>query len=357
MPDVDKKARRKLIIACVLSLSFMIAEVFGGVFAHSLAIVSDAAHLLTDLASFMISLLAVYLASRRATKKLSFGWYRAEILGALMSILFLWVVTGVLCYMAVERVIKQDFEVNATIMLITAACGVAFNIVMGVTLHHGGHGHSHGGQSNHTDEEKVRLTRESDNIQDDARGRSTSYGSLQYEDHSGDYSVEVRKNENRANINVRAAFIHVLGDLLQSVGVFVAALIIYFKPEWKLADPICTFVFSVIVLVTTLTIMRDILVVLMEGTPRSVNFKDIYRSLKDIKEVCDIHDLRIWSLSMDKVALSVHIAVDRKTDPFAILQQASYMIRSQFGISETTIQVEEYVPNMLDCTHCKDLPD
>ncbi|XP_053382354.1 proton-coupled zinc antiporter SLC30A2-like [Mercenaria mercenaria] len=303
-PDIDKRARRKLLIACVLSLTFMIAEVIGGIFAHSLAIVSDAAHLLTDLASFLISLLALYLASRRATKKLSFGWYRAEILGALVSILFLWVITGVLCYMAVERVVSMDFEVNATVMLITAACGVAFNLLMGDSL-----------------------------------------------------ATEVKGHSHKANINVKAAFIHVLGDLLQSVGVLVAAFIIYFKPSWKLADPICTFVFSVIVLGTTLTIMRDILVVLMEGTPRSVNFKAIYRSLKDIPEVKDIHDLRIWSLSMDKVALSVHLAVSRTTNTLEVLEQASCMIRYKFGITETTIQIEEHVADMLDCTHCRDLPD
>ncbi|XP_052249780.1 zinc transporter 2-like [Dreissena polymorpha] len=359
-PDIDRRARRKLIIACVLSLCFMIAEVLGGILAHSLAIVSDAAHLLTDLASFLISLLAVYLSSRRATKKLSFGWYRAEILGALMSILFLWVVTGVLCYMAVERVIDRTFEVNATIMLITAACGVAFNLLMGITLH-GGHGHSHGGHhhSNHknrysgsdTDIEKVRLTSE-ESIQES----SSSYGALSNASGS-DYKLEVLGTDHKTNINVKAAFIHVIGDLIQSIGVLIAAFIIYFKPEWKLADPICTFVFSVIVLVTTVTIMRDILVVLMEGTPRSVNFKAIQQSLKGMAEVKEIHDLRIWSLSMDKVALSVHIAVARSSDIFAILQKASLMIRDQFGITNTTIQVEEYVTDMLDCTHCKDLPD
>ncbi|XP_060560367.1 proton-coupled zinc antiporter SLC30A2-like [Ruditapes philippinarum] len=356
-PDIDKIARRKLLIACVLSLTFMIAEVIGGVFAHSLAIVSDAAHLLTDLASFLISLLALYLASRRATKKLSFGWYRAEILGALVSILFLWVITGVLCYMAVERVVSMDFEVDATVMLITAACGVAFNIVMGCSLHPGGHGHSHSLDNNSgdfdSDEEKVRLTA-SESIQTETIG---SYGAL-----SGSYSgdsldTKVTGHSHKANINVKAAFIHVLGDLLQSVGVLVAAFIIYFKPEWKIADPICTFVFSVIVLITTFTILRDILVVLMEGTPRSVNFKAIYHSLKGIAEVKDIHDLRIWSLSMDKVALSVHLAVSRTTNTLEVLERASNMIRTKFGITETTIQVEEHVQDMLDCTHCRDLPD
>lgn len=350
-PDIDRRARRKLLIAMGLSLTFMIGEVIGGIFAGSLAIVSDAAHLLTDFASFLISLLALYLASRKATKKLSFGWYRAEILGALMSILFLWVVTGVLVYMGVERCINQDFEVEATIMLITAGCGVAFNLLMGLTLHPHGHQHSHGHKKSSAESDCEKLL-----IRDDTIQRSNgymSYGTLPSQIVSSHESGHSRKD----NINVKAAFIHVLGDLLQSIGVLIAAFIIYFKPDWKLADPICTFLFSVFVVITTLTIMRDILVVLMEGTPRGLDFAEIRQSFYEIKEVKDIHDLRVWSLSMDKTALSVHLAVEKNANTIEILKQASYMIQSRFNISETTIQVEEFVDDMVDCSHCQDLQD
>lgn len=358
-PDIDRKARRKLLIAMALSLTFMIGEVTGGIFAGSLAIVSDAAHLLTDFASFLISLLALYLASRRATKKLSFGWYRAEILGALMSILFLWVITGVLVYMGVERCIKQDFTVDATVMLITAGCGVAFNILMGFTLHPHGHHHSHGNKNGNNARERINSNSESD-CQKLLIGEESAQGSNGYMTYGTIQTGTGTSHETghrKDNINVKAAFIHVIGDLLQSVGVLIAALIIYFKPEWKLADPICTFLFSVFVLITTLTIMRDILVVLMEGTPRGLDFAEIRQSFYDIKEVKDIHDLRVWSLSMDKTALSVHIAVEKNADTLEILKQATVMIQSRFNIIETTIQVEEYVDDMLDCTHCQDLPD
>ncbi|NXA41418.1 ZNT2 protein, partial [Eudromia elegans] len=163
-----------------------------------------------------------------------------EILGALLSVLSIWVVTGVLVYLAAQRLLSGDYDVGGEAMLITSACAVAVNVVMGLALHQPGHGHSHGEQP---------------------------------------------------SASVRAAFVHVLGDLLQSLGVLAASYVIYFKvgapihllalpvrergcrvpqphpaqPEWKFVDPLCTFLFSALVLATTLSILRDVLLVLMEG--------------------------------------------------------------------------------------------
>uniref|UniRef100_A0AAY4BRN3 Probable proton-coupled zinc antiporter SLC30A3 n=1 Tax=Denticeps clupeoides TaxID=299321 RepID=A0AAY4BRN3_9TELE len=149
-----------------------------------------------------------------------------EILGALVSVLSIWIVTGVLVYLAIDRIVKNDYEIEGHVMVLTSGCAVVVNIIMAYILHHSttfhahGHGHSHGLLGSH------------------------------------------------GNTSVRAAFIHVLGDLLQSVGVMVAAIIIYFRPEYKVADPICTFLFSVFVLGTTITILRDVFRILMEGNPR-----------------------------------------------------------------------------------------
>ncbi|XP_048727104.2 proton-coupled zinc antiporter SLC30A2-like isoform X2 [Ostrea edulis] len=348
---VDKRARRKLIIASTLCVLFMAGEIVGGVMAGSLAIISDAAHLLTDFASFMISLLALMLATRSPSKKFSFGWYRAEILGALLSILFLWILTGVLFYMAVRRVIHQDYVINAEIMLITAACGVAFNILMGISLGHHGHNHSHKKKSaiaqTETSEDNQRL------LDKDNSTRPASYGAMNGDHSETDPLVQV-KDDHTDNINVKAAFIHVVGDLIQSIGVLIAAFIIYFKPEWKLADPVCTFVFSLIVMVTTFKIFMDIINVLMEGTPRGFDITSVRNSFLKLPGVKDVHDLRLWSLSMDKIALSLHLAVESNTDAMKILKLGSTMVRMKYGISESTIQVEEYVTEMDDCTHCQD---
>ncbi|XP_054156572.1 proton-coupled zinc antiporter SLC30A2-like [Oppia nitens] len=334
---VDRSARRKLIVASILCLIFMLIEVIGGLLANSLAIATDAAHLLTDFASFMISLFSLWVATRPASSRMSFGWHRAEVIGALTSVLMIWVVTGILCFMAVQRIISKEYEIEADIMLITAAIGVIVNIIMGVSLQIGGvpHGHSHGGVGGgHShDDHDHHHHHEKDGSHDDD-------------------DVE-NSHKKRQNINVRAAFIHVIGDFFQSLGVLVAALIIYFKPEYGIVDPICTFLFSALVLITTFNIIKDVLNVLMEGKPRGVDFLEVQRTLFDIPGVLKVHNLRIWSLSLDKTALSTHLAIAKGQNPTKILSMASQQIRKQFSIYELTIQVEEYREEMSDCQQCQ----
>uniref|UniRef100_A0A671N1Q3 Solute carrier family 30 member 2 n=1 Tax=Sinocyclocheilus anshuiensis TaxID=1608454 RepID=A0A671N1Q3_9TELE len=176
-------ARRRLLITCAVCLIFMIGEVIGGYAAHSPAIMTDAAHLLTDFGSISISLFSLWISSRPPSKHPTIGWHRSEVLGALLSVLSIWTVTLVLVLFAVQRLISDDYEIHSDVMMITAACAVALNIFLAFILHQSPvrHSHSHG------------LTEEH---------RSTS---------------------------VRAAFFHTLGDLLQSLGVLLAATIIYFR--------------------------------------------------------------------------------------------------------------------------------
>lgn len=343
--EIDHSARKKLIIASILCLLFMILEIVGGLLANSLAIATDAAHLLTDFASFMISLFSIWLAHRPATKRMSFGWYRAEVIGAVTSVLLIWVVTGVLVYMAVQRIILEEYEINATIMLITAGVGILVNIIMGVSLQVGGvpHGHSHGGHggSEHSDHGALAV-------------KTDCNGSIDMEKASPQRAA-VRSSRGSGNINVRAALIHVIGDFLQSLGVFVAALIIFFKPEYRIADPLCTFLFSVLVLLSTIAILREALTVLMEGKPSSIDFRQVLTLLAEQPGVHMVHNLRIWALSMDKIALSAHIVIRPNEDAMQILKSCSRMIRSNYDIFELTLQVEEYHEIMEDCAKCNDL--
>ena len=135
----------------------------------------------------MISLIAIWLAARPKSQKMSFGWHRAEVLGAIISVLMIWVVTGVLVYMAIQRLITKDYEINAEAMLITSGLGVVVNIIMGAGLHQ--HGHSHGG----------------------------GYGHSQNKDEENGQGAH-NDSSKKENINVKAAFIHVVGDFLQSLG-------------------------------------------------------------------------------------------------------------------------------------------
>ncbi|CAL7942830.1 unnamed protein product [Xylocopa violacea] len=323
--EIDKKARKKLLLASTLCVIFMIAEIVGGIMSNSLAIATDAAHLLTDFASFMISLFSIWVASRPATRKMPFGWYRAEVIGALTSVLLIWVVTGILFYLAVERVIHKDFELDATVMLITSVVGVAVNLVMGLSLHQ--HGHSHG----------PRDARKS--------GPNLANDRIEGESHSHD----------GRNINVRAAFIHVLGDFIQSVGVFVAALVIYFKPSWSIVDPICTFLFSLLVILTTLAIIKDVMNVLMEGIPKGFEYSQVESTFMEIDGVVKVHNLRIWALSLDKTALSAHLAIRPGTSPHDILRTATRNIHDEYKFFEMTLQIEEFDERMENCKQCKAL--
>ncbi|XP_003799894.1 zinc transporter 2 [Otolemur garnettii] len=312
-----ERARRQLYVASAICLVFMIGEIIGGYLAHSLAIMTDAAHLLTDFASMLISLFSIWMSSRPATKTMNFGWQRAEILGALVSVLSIWVVTGVLVYLAVERLISGNYEIEGNTMLITSGCAVAVNIIMGLTLHQSGHGHSH--------------------------DHAHSHGHA----HSHDTS------EQQENPSVRAAFIHVIGDFLQSVGVLVAAYIIYFKPEYKYVDPICTFIFSILVLGTTLTILRDVILVLMEGTPKGVDFTAVQDLLLSVEGVEALHSLHIWALTVAQPVLSVHIAIAQNADAQAVLKAASSLLQRRFHFHTMTIQIEDYSEDMKDCQACQ----
>ncbi|XP_014262598.1 zinc transporter 2-like isoform X2 [Cimex lectularius] len=313
---VDRRARRKLIIASVLCVFFMIAEVIGGILSHSLAIATDAAHLLTDFAGFMISLFSLWMSTRKPTRLMPFGWHRAEVIGALTSVLTIWIVTGILVYMAIERIVLGNYEIDAFVMLVTSAVGVVVNLVMGMTLHQ--HSHSHGGH------------------------------------HHNQLESELPLKKNKKNINVRAAFIHVLGDLIQSVGVLIAAIVIYYRNDWKIVDPICTFLFSFLVLMTTFSIIKDALIVLMEGMPRDVDFNDVLNTFLDIEGVVAVHNLRIWALSLDKAALAAHLAIKPGATPQDILKTASQRIHQKYNFFEMTLQIENFSQKMEECVQCQD---
>uniref|UniRef100_A0A4W3K1I4 Proton-coupled zinc antiporter SLC30A8 n=1 Tax=Callorhinchus milii TaxID=7868 RepID=A0A4W3K1I4_CALMI len=315
----QQKSKIRLYRALAICLVFMIGEIVGGYFASSLAVMTDAAHLLVDFISFLISLFSLWLSSRPVTKKLNFGWYRAEILGALFSVFTIWVVTGVLVAFACKRLISGDYEINGVIMLITSSCAVIANIIMGFALHEGGHGHSHG---------KSRNER------------------LDESDHS-----------HQPNASVRAAFIHVVGDLFQSISVFISALIIYLKPEYKIADPVCTFIFSLFVLATTITILRDILLVLMEGTPTGLNYTAVKEKILRVKGVETVHGLHLWALTMNQNLLSAHVTIDDALDPQEVLKEITQAVFDSFNFYSITIQVEQYVDSNPECVFCQDPKD
>jgi len=332
--DASKAAIRQLSIAVVLCTVFVVGEVLGGYFSNSLAIMGDAAHMFSDLASFGLSLFVLWLGGKKPRKSMTFGFYRAEALGALATLVIIWYVTGILVYLAINRMVSGDFEIHDNAMLIVAACAVLFNIFLGVTLHgglqicrcrpgsdpgaEGGHGHSHLGGHHH------------------GHSHGTGLGGRQ--------------------INIRAALIHVLGDLLQSIGVLISSLLIKLFPSFKLADPICTLLFGCIVVCTTFPVLKDTVRILLEGKPSSLSYDTVLEDLLEVKSVHRVHSLHLWSLTADLPCLSAHLTTSPGADTDVILAEANRMLRKKHQIFRTTLQVEVHQAQvMADCEKCQPL--
>ncbi|KAJ4979677.1 hypothetical protein NE237_010457 [Protea cynaroides] len=262
---------RKLCMAVVLCVIFMSVEVVGGIKANSLAILTDAAHLLSDVAAFAISLFSLWASGWEANPRQSYGFFRIEILGALVSIQLIWLLAGILVYEAIARLIHDTGEKSS--------------------------GHAQGVKTNN-------------------------------------------KQKNQRNINVQGAYLHVLGDSIQSIGVMIGGAIIWYKPEWKIIDLICTLIFSVVVLGTTIKMLRNILEVLMESTPREIDATMLERGLCEMDEVVAVHELHIWAITVGKVLLACHVKIKRDADADMVLEKVIDYIKKEYNISHVTIQIE-----------------
>jgi len=356
---------------------------------------TDAAHLLSDVAGFLISIIAIWFGTMDATTRLSYGFHRAEVIGAVISVMLIWVLTGILVYEAILRIIDLS-KPNSTIhtdgktMTIVAVCGLAVNLCLMKILGHshgghggGGHGHSHGGaapakrsspragyqalesakDSGHSEEGHDHAEHQDHGHAhggDGGHGGEEDHGhSHEGEDHG--HSHEGHGDEkgghgghgdSEENINVRAAYVHALGDLVQSGGVCIAGGLIWYDKKWQLADPAVTILFSLMVMWTTWGIIKSSMSVLMEGTPEAFIPEDIEKDLRKIKDVTAVHDLHIWSLTMGKPSLSVHLSVTDHTD--SVLHIAQRLLREKYAIDHVTIQVEKAGTANYACEPCED---
>ncbi|KAM4766639.1 putative proton-coupled zinc antiporter SLC30A4 isoform 2-T2 [Cyanocitta cristata] len=250
-----------------------------------------------------------------------------EVLSAIISVLLVYILMAFLLYEAVQRTIHMDYEINGDIMLITAAVGVAVNLIMGFLLNQSGHLHSHSHSHPHSHVPQP-------NSPNTAQGSSHGHSSLA----------------------VRAAFVHALGDLVQSIGVLVAAYIIRFKPEYKIADPICTYVFSILVVFTTIRILCDTGVIILEGVPRHLNVDRIKEDLMKIEDVYSIEDLNVWSLTAGKTTAIVHLQlVPGSSSKWEDVQsKARQLLLNTFGMYKCSVQLQSYKQEMSKtCASCQ----
>ncbi|XP_021767225.1 metal tolerance protein 1-like [Chenopodium quinoa] len=357
---------RKLLIAVVLCVIFMTVEVIGGIKANSLSILTDAAHLLSDVAAFAISLFSLWASGWEATPRQSYGFLRIEILGALVSIQLIWLLVGILVYEAVVRIINEIGEVNGFLMFVVSAFGLVVNIIMALVLGHD-HGHGHGHGHSHGHDHDNRHGHGSEHLER-SHSHTHSHGVIvtaspchqhteaehhhAHEDNHAEPLLENSHGHNehnqkegsgkkkKRNINVQGAYLHVLGDSIQSVGVMIGGGIIWNKPEWKIVDLICTLVFSIVVLWTTIKMLRDILEVLMESTPREIDATKLQTGLLEMEEVVAVHELHIWAITVGKILLACHVKVTPEADADLVLDKVVEYIRKEYNISHVTIQIE-----------------
>ena len=385
-PDGRNTARTKLLKAVGFSGCLMVAEAVGGYMSGSLAILTDAAHLLSDVTGFCISLLAIWLGSRKANARMTYGYRRAEVLGALVSVVLIWVLTAVLVVEAVMRARRwfagESLSVDGKLMFFVALGGCAVNMALLQILGHdhgggGHHGHSHGPAPAPKKRQKMPW----DEVEGGGGGgggggavvnpmavssagsvnkpllageggpavAATTYGSTSaststgHDDHGhghggGGCSGGHGGGESAENINIRAAYIHALGDMAQSVGVVIAGAIVWARPDWEIADPACTFLFSILVVFTTTGIVKDAIDVLMEGVPTGIDADEVKAALAGVPGAKHVHDLHIWSLTAGVIALSVHITADAP-ETQEVLVKAEQVCRT-FDIGHSTIQVQ-----------------
>ncbi|XP_022722168.1 metal tolerance protein 1-like [Durio zibethinus] len=367
---------QKLLMAVVLCIVFMSVEVAGGIKANSLAILTDAAHLLSDVAAFAISLFSLWASGWEANPRQSYGFFRIEILGALVSIQLIWLLAGILVYEAIARLIHDTGEVQGFLMFVVSAFGLVVNVAMALLLghdhgHHHGHDHNHGHAVNDHDlhdhshshdsephNHGLSITSHHQHQQQyhhhhHHHGSNYKVDDEHHHTHEADhlepllktYSDRETKPESGArrkerNINVQGAYLHVLGDSIQSIGVMIGGAIIWYKPGWKIIDLICTLVFSVIVLGTTIRMLRNILEVLMESTPREIDATRLEKGLCEMDDVVAIHELHIWAITVGKVLLACHVLIKREADADTILNKVIDYIRREYNISHVTIQIE-----------------
>lgn len=261
-----------------IAVIFMIIEVVGGWLANSLALISDALHMFTDVGALLLGLIVSKIAHRPSTPTMSYGYQRAEVLGALVSSVSLWALCGVLSYEAIHRFFEPE-TVHGKLVFFVASAGLIANLVMLKLLH------PNQGQS----------------------------------------------------LNVRAAYLHVLGDLLGSVGVIISGIILWIF-GWNLIDPIITILFTLFILRGSGKVIRESISILMESTPEGIDPTAVKRALAALEGVKEVHDLHIWTASIHKVALSVHLISDT---PQTVLNTARECLERTFGIRHVTIQVED----------------
>jgi cobalt-zinc-cadmium efflux system protein len=290
MSHIDRSISNRLIFAISLTAITLVAEVIGGIWSNSLALLSDAGHVFLDLFALVLSLGAIKLAAQPTSERHSYGLHRAEVLASLINGLTVFLMAVGILYEGSKRLIAPE-EVKTTPMLVIAVLGLIANLLAAKGLH----GHSH----------------------DD--------------------------------LNVRSAFLHVLGDAAASVGVIAGALLMRYT-GWYQADPIISIAIGLLILIGAGRVLREATHILMEGVPRGMSVEQVAADIRAIEGVLDVHHLNIWTVCSHIFALSAHVEIKPEYDGerIQLLHTIEHELEHTFHITHTTIQ--------FDCSTCNGGP-
>ena len=294
-PHPNNGVEKRFLISITLTALILVAEIIGGLWTGSLALLSDAAHVFMDIFALGLSFIALRLSSLPADDRHTYGYHRLEVLAALINGATLAVIAVRIFVEAYQRWLSPE-PVKSGEMLIIAAIGLVVNLIVAFVL--GGHAHDH----------------------DEAE-------------------------HERDDVNVKSARLHVLGDAVSSVGVIVAAVLIGLTGALWI-DPLMSVLIGVIIVIGSGRVLKSSLHILVEGVPDGLSLNDIGTALSTVSGVSEVHDLHVWSLCSGHVALSAHVVLTDQAlaDSGAIMQGLKARLLDRFGIEHTTIQFE--------CTSC-----
>jgi cobalt-zinc-cadmium efflux system protein len=274
------KETRRLKIALAISVGYFFAEIIAGFLTNSLALLSDAGHMLSDIGAMMVCLFAFRLDQRPATPASTYGYHRAEILAALFNGLALWLLVGVIFAAAYGR-ISDPPQVESLGMIVVAVLGLLVNIVAGWIL----------------------------------------YDSHQH------------------NLNLHGAFMHVMSDAIGSMGAIVAGVVMY-STGWYLADPLISVFIGVLILYSSWNLIKESLSILMQAVPKSIRLEEVQRTIEGVNGVLEVHDLHVWAVTSGIYTLSAHAVVENGEDLHGVLNGIEATLKENFSIEHTTIQLE-----------------
>jgi cobalt-zinc-cadmium efflux system protein len=274
------RSRRRLSIVLVLTAVYMLAEAAGGWLTGSLALLADAGHMLTDVAALALALIAVWFGSRPATSSKTFGYYRLEILAALINGVALILISLLIFYEAYHRWANPP-EVRSGLMMIVAAGGLVINLACAWILH-------------------------------------------------GDHEDD---------LNVRGAWLHIIGDALGSVGAILAGVIMS-AYGWYQADPLFSCLIGLLIIWSSWHLIRESTNVLLEGTPAHINLAAVEDVILQTEGVEDVHDLHVWTITSGREALSAHVIHVEAISQAELLKELRAKLSDRFGLDHLTIQME-----------------